>query len=335
MNKDISILIVNFNTTFFLLKFLKYIHPFINGSGIEVIVVDNSSTDFDRKIIGEYPDIRFLLNDYNYGFSRAMNQAFEVSAGRYVMSFNPDAEVEYETLLNIVDFMDKNPKVGKAGLLAENSNGEVEYPETSFSRFPTFQLLKIIKGKIKAKHLLHAPTEEVEWIFGTGIVIRRALFPANVLYPVNSFLFWEEYWLSKYVVKSGYKIVVTGFKIKHHASVSFKFNPQRMYWAKMLSLAVGYRVRSEHYGALNNSLNLILTFFDFIIIVLLLQLKNIFRKKTKGYYMELHDYKSRAAISLKLFLGGKNSALRLEEKAIRFFNNGVLPPYKSPSMRSW
>ena len=61
---------------------------------VELIVIDNGSTDRSAAIIAEFsqnhPAIRFILNSVNVGLNRAFNQGFAVASGRYVIDLSAD-----------------------------------------------------------------------------------------------------------------------------------------------------------------------------------------------------------------------------------------------------
>ena len=75
----IAVVILNWNTEGFLKRFLP---PLINSvsriEGAEVIVADNASTDGSLDLMKtEFPDIRTIVLDRNYGFTGGYNKAFE------------------------------------------------------------------------------------------------------------------------------------------------------------------------------------------------------------------------------------------------------------------
>jgi GT2 family glycosyltransferase len=58
-------------------------------------VVDNASGDDSReRIIGAYPDARWVQMDYNAGFARANNAGIRLSSGRIVLLLNSDTLIE-------------------------------------------------------------------------------------------------------------------------------------------------------------------------------------------------------------------------------------------------
>jgi GT2 family glycosyltransferase len=59
--------------------------------GLEVVVVDNASTDGTRAILKEFKGrIRKILSDHNLGFAEAQNRAIRATTAPWVLSLNPD-----------------------------------------------------------------------------------------------------------------------------------------------------------------------------------------------------------------------------------------------------
>src|SRR5690606_17677018 len=82
---DVSIVIVNWNVTHLLKDCLQSIRQNCEGLNIEVIVVDNASTDESiSTLYEEFPWVTFIQNTKNVGFARANNQGFEIAGGEFV-----------------------------------------------------------------------------------------------------------------------------------------------------------------------------------------------------------------------------------------------------------
>jgi len=86
----VSVTIVTYNSG----RYIKRcIHSVLaqKGPAIEVIVVDNNSTDGTRDILEQFEDrITIVYNDHNAGFAAAQNQAIRLSRGSWVLTLNPD-----------------------------------------------------------------------------------------------------------------------------------------------------------------------------------------------------------------------------------------------------
>ena len=91
--RNVSIVIPNYNGKHFLGNCLKAVFS-QTIENMEVIVVDNGSTDGSQEYLGTYPGVRVLKMDKNYGFCGAVNAGIKEAASEYVILLNNDTEVE-------------------------------------------------------------------------------------------------------------------------------------------------------------------------------------------------------------------------------------------------
>jgi glycosyltransferase involved in cell wall biosynthesis len=94
---------------------------------IELIVVDDCSTDNSREIIKSIKDdrIKFISNDQNLGMVRSVNKGIKAASGEYIAHFNSDDLFFDATKLSKqIAFLDANPEYGavftRAQLIDEN-----------------------------------------------------------------------------------------------------------------------------------------------------------------------------------------------------------------------
>src|SRR5947208_11192139 len=83
------------------------------GIFLEVIVVDNASTDSTRDILARFSGrIRVIYNDNNVGFAAGQNQAIQASRADWVLVLNPDVLVTPGFLSRLVEAGELDHKVG-------------------------------------------------------------------------------------------------------------------------------------------------------------------------------------------------------------------------------
>jgi GT2 family glycosyltransferase len=88
---DLNIIVVNFNTSAYILNCLASLKEVLAGETHVVIVIDNHSADDSCQLIREkYPDVDLIQNSENLGFGRAVNQGFRMARGKYLLIINPD-----------------------------------------------------------------------------------------------------------------------------------------------------------------------------------------------------------------------------------------------------
>src|SRR5271166_7199806 len=113
---DVSVVIVSFNTRDVLRECLLSVYREIGVLHVQVIVVDNASTDGSPAMIEqEFPEALLIRSKINLGFGPANNLGFESAQGRYIVLLNSDAFLTEHSLERSVAHMDANPRAGLAG----------------------------------------------------------------------------------------------------------------------------------------------------------------------------------------------------------------------------
>ena len=109
-----SIVILNWNG-------MKYIKPCFNSilsqtyKNIEIIVVDNGSTDGSKEFIkNNYPDVILIENDKNLGYAAASNQGIRASKGEYVLALNLDVTLTNNFIEVMHDAINQAHDIGSA-----------------------------------------------------------------------------------------------------------------------------------------------------------------------------------------------------------------------------
>jgi len=83
---------------------------------IELIVVNNASTDRSKEIIkADFSDLSPIIieNPANFGFAKAMNQGIAASTGEFIFALNMDVVLEPDYIEKLAKAFD-DPKVGSA-----------------------------------------------------------------------------------------------------------------------------------------------------------------------------------------------------------------------------
>jgi GT2 family glycosyltransferase len=135
----VSVCIANWNCRQLLRGCLESLQDQPQGLRLEVIVVDNGSTDGAADMVArEFPEVVLVRNATNRGFSRASNQAAAKARGRYLLFLNNDTVVPPGTLRRLVEFAERHPEVGMVGPRLRNAQGQVQ---VSYRQQPTMAAL--------------------------------------------------------------------------------------------------------------------------------------------------------------------------------------------------
>ena len=195
---DVSIVIINWNTRELLLDCLASVNQTTAGCTVEVIVVDNGSSDGSPQAVRQqFPQVTLIENTENRGFARANNQAFTHATGRYLLLLNSDARLTGEALKNMVAFMDKTPKTGIAACQYLNQDGS---KQNSFDNYPTLStellnktLLKtLFPEKFPSKKRNYTNPLEVDSVIGACMIVRAEAIKQVGTLDEDYFFFIEE-----------------------------------------------------------------------------------------------------------------------------------------------
>lgn len=213
----ISIIIVNYNVEYFLEQCLNSVKKaLLNVSG-EVFVVDNNSIDNSVTMVrNKFPEYHLIANKDNRGFSKANNQAIELSKGEYVLLLNPDTVVEEDTFEKVIRFMDNHPDAGGLGVRMLDGKGKFlpeskrGLPTPLVAFYKIFGLSKLFPkskrfGQYHLGHLSEFETNEIEILSGAFMLMRNDSLKKVGLLDEAFFMYGEDIDLSYRIIKGGYK----------------------------------------------------------------------------------------------------------------------------------
>jgi hypothetical protein len=142
---DISVIIVSWNVKEKLQANLRTLFKSEGDFKYEVFVVDNASSDKSAEMVeSEFSQVRLIKNRENLGFAKANNLAIKQARGKYILLLNPDMQVFPNTLLNALNWAQKNQQAIVSGCkLVDEKEKIVE----QVRRFPKIfdQLMIVLK----------------------------------------------------------------------------------------------------------------------------------------------------------------------------------------------
>lgn len=158
---DLSIVIVSWNTRDVTLQCLESIEREAGDISLEVIVVDNASTDGSADAIASrFPSVRLIRSTQNLGFAAGNNVALTEARGRMVALINSDVIVLPGCLQAMQRFMDANPRVGLASPRILNNDRTLQ---PNCMHAPTWRNLAC------ETFALHRVSRHLRWLAGRRI----------------------------------------------------------------------------------------------------------------------------------------------------------------------
>jgi GT2 family glycosyltransferase len=111
----LSVLLVLYNRAELTLGCLRSLQPYLEESAVEVVLVDNASSDETSVLLERLRGAKVIRNGDNRGFPCGVNQAAAAASGEFVLLLNNDTEVLGDSLAAAVRFLEDNGDVGAVG----------------------------------------------------------------------------------------------------------------------------------------------------------------------------------------------------------------------------
>jgi GT2 family glycosyltransferase len=277
MNKqpfNISIVIVTWNCKKYAEECLASLVGQTGNLSMEIIVVDNASSDGTPEMIADqFPEVHLVRSARNLGFAQGNNVGLPLAKGEYVCLINPDVKVAPDCLEKMAGYMEREPSVGLLGPKMLAVDGKVG---RSTMRFPSIWnslcralaldvLFKesAIFGGFLMRDFQHDRTKEVDILNGWFWMTRRAALEEVGVLDERLFMYGDDLDWSRRFHKAGWRVVFYSDAEAIHygggttakSPIPFYIALQRanlQYWGKYhgrLALAGYFLVTCLHHAA--------------------------------------------------------------------------------------
>ena len=228
----VSILIVNWNTREQVTQCLASLPHDTPGLSCEVIVVDNGSIDGSAEALQRHSEITLICNERNAGYAAAVNQAYRVSSGEFVLLLNSDVALTRGALGSLAHFLADSPPAAGVGPLYVNPDGS---PQPFHFRFPTFgmtlangspvvsKLLPGSKRKLREYRMLDEDFSQprpVPQPSASCLLLRRSCLPQDCIFDERYPIFFNDVQLARSLATRGFALWVTPSAQVVHAAHS-------------------------------------------------------------------------------------------------------------------
>ncbi len=125
-----SVVILNWNGAELLKKFLPTVLLHTLSGDCEVVVADNASTDNSVEVMRhQFPNVKLIVLDQNYGFAEGYNRALQQVDAKYVVLLNSDVETSPNWLDPLIEHLEKNSDTAavQPKILSYFSKSKFEY----------------------------------------------------------------------------------------------------------------------------------------------------------------------------------------------------------------
>jgi len=217
---DVSVIIVSWNTQDILRNCLRSIYEQSGDSSLEVIVIDNASTDGSAEMVKkDFQRVILIENSENRGFAAANNQGIAIATGRYVLLLNSDTIVLNNAIDKTLSFADAHPESTVVGCRVLNTDRTLQptcfmFPSILNMLLSTTYLYKLFsKSKFFGRERMtwwnRNDIREVDVVTGCFMLVRREAIEQVGLMDEQFFMYGEETdWCYRFK-QAGYKVMFT------------------------------------------------------------------------------------------------------------------------------
>lgn len=215
MAKKLSVIILNWNGEKLLKRFLPSVVSNTRGDEVEVIVADNGSTDSSLEVLcHDFPSVKLMAFEENYGFSGGYNRAISDVDSEYVVLLNSDVETPPGWWQPLLAFMESNPDVGacQPKILSYRKKYMFEYAGAAgglldcygypYCRGRLFDKIEFDLGQYD-----EGP-EDIAWASGAALMVRSDVYLAAGGLDELFFAHMEEIDLCCRIHNLGYRVCV-------------------------------------------------------------------------------------------------------------------------------
>ncbi len=217
----LSVVILNWNGRRHLERYLPSVVAHTEGDA-EVVVADNGSTDDSLQWLRlNYPDVRVIRLDRNYGFAGGYNRALREVESEYVLLLNSDVEVIAGWWQPLVEVLDTERDVAAVApkLLADMERTKFEYAGAA-GGFIDYLGYPFCRGRILSNveedRGQYDNRRDIFWASGAAMCCRREVFESLGGFDEDFFAHMEEIDLQWRMQLAGWRIVVEPKSVVYH-----------------------------------------------------------------------------------------------------------------------
>ena len=216
----VAIIIINWNSFDYTNDCLLSLGE-IDGDMAEVILVDNCSTDDSLPRLKEaFPDLHYVENDDNLGFSEGNNSGIDYALAQgfeYLLLLNNDTFVAPDFLSEMMKMLESDPSIGAIQpKIYYNHDRNLIW--SAGGKFSSTFTLPWSRGNNKQDRGNYNEVMEIDWITGCAFLVRSKIIK-EVGGLSNLFFYgcFDDVEWSFRIKESGYRLMYCPTSVVYHA----------------------------------------------------------------------------------------------------------------------
>lgn len=243
MKRDISVIIVNYNSGALTQACIESLQRQRDIRPIEIIVIDNCSNDDSVAFLrSDFPEIIVIANKENRGLAAGVNQGIRAANGDFLLLLNPDIILLDNAVNKLRKYLVDHPKVGVVGGKLLSPNGELQDSAFRFYRpltvlYRRTWLGSTLAGRREVGRFLmndydHQRARTVGWLMGSCYLLNRKAVEEVGGMDERFFLYFEDVdWCRRFWEKGWQVVYVPDAEFSHFHQRS----SQRQRWVGLLT----------------------------------------------------------------------------------------------------
>lgn len=229
-NPLVTVIIVNWNGNGVIQDCLESVVS-LSYKPVEILVVDNNSTDASRDFLERRNDIVLVSNPENYGFAKGNNIGFSQAKGKYIATLNNDMVVEPSWLNDPVRYLETDESVGIIGCRQMNFFNRTAIDELYHTITKGLNFYSYGRGERYAGSPEYSKPGFVISASGGSSIYRKKMLDDLGGFDERLFAYYEDVDLALRAFLAEWKcLYVPTATVYHRGSFSFKRNPEKSFF---------------------------------------------------------------------------------------------------------
>ena len=180
----------------------------LNDETIEVIVVDNASTQDEATEIGKrYPQVKVIKSDKNLGFAGGNNLGIQAAHGKYLFFINNDAILPQPSAIShLLTRLESSDQIGMVCPKIKFSWGDHRIQYAGYTPLSKITLRNKSIGFGEQDNGQYDTPHPTPYAHGAAMMVKREVIEQVGMMPECYFLYYEELDWSMMIRRTGYEI---------------------------------------------------------------------------------------------------------------------------------
>ena len=237
----VTVVVVSRNRADLLRRCLESLEKSERRETLQIVVVDNGSSDGSAQLDTDFPQTQFIRLPKNFGLTKAMNLGWRAADAEYVFFLHDDTEVEPGAAIRLAETLDANPQAAAACPLLVDDDGR---PAPQLGTLPP-------DGEWLAAEPSGSQPEPVEYPRGAALMMRVYVIRAVRQIDERYGQFGADADLAAQILRASKQILLDpAARVRHHGSTAYTaleradfLLGRAIFMGKYLGFGAGLRAR--------------------------------------------------------------------------------------------